>query len=281
MASKRRQPLIQEREDQHKRLRSRVECPVCCEVPTSGPLPVCRNGHTTCPQCKSDSCRVAMTDAVSLLASSIIENIDHKCPHEGCSHPMLPLEQLNTHKAECSYRPIVCPGAEELCGKKVAACLLLDHLLNHCKGSKPKGADVPHKDHAQKKKKVLMLKYSSVDLLNLLTNQNQKGRVITWKAQKYYLKYRTTEGGQNGNVECAVIDLDYEAPATEPKPTAKLVLHKVGDPNFNEGKTEIIRSVTSIDQHVDSDGFVFARKNVRMSASLTGRKWEVALDFSM
>jgi len=277
MASKRWEWLIQERKEQHKRLRSRVECPVCYEVPTSGPLPVCRNGHTSCPQCKRYSCpvcRVPMTDAVSLLASTIIENIDHKCPHEGCSHPMMHFEQLNTHKAECSYRPIVCPGAEELCGKKFAACLLLDHLLNECKGSKQKGTYNPHKDRAKEKMKVLMLKYSSDDLSNLLTKQ--RGRVITWKAHKYYLKYRTTESSQNGHVEFAVIDLDYEAPATEPKPTAKLLMHKLE--TLNEGKTEITRSV-----------IVFARKTVRMFASrrLTGspgfavRKWEVALNFSM
>ena len=35
-----------------KKLEEEIKCPVCLEVPTSTSIPVCRNGHTTCDQCK-------------------------------------------------------------------------------------------------------------------------------------------------------------------------------------------------------------------------------------
>ena len=33
-------------------LRKRVECPVCLEIPRSGPVFVCKNGHFVCQKCK-------------------------------------------------------------------------------------------------------------------------------------------------------------------------------------------------------------------------------------
>ena len=147
-------------------LRARVECPVCYEVPTSGPLPVCHNGHIVCRKCNrwvrvrvpspsmsfyvritylSSSrascpvCRTPMTGGVSLLASTVLERIDHKCPHEGCTAPWLPLQEMIRHKAECQFRPILCPASRYLCGKRVPACLLLDHILTECNGSERPG----------------------------------------------------------------------------------------------------------------------------------------------
>merc|ERR1719154_668903 len=47
-------------------MKDKVECPVCMEVPRSGPFPVCPNGHFVCSRCKSGACptcRVAMGNA--------------------------------------------------------------------------------------------------------------------------------------------------------------------------------------------------------------------------
>ena len=43
--------LQEEKTKLQESLRARVECPVCYEVPTSGPLPVCPNGHIVCRKC--------------------------------------------------------------------------------------------------------------------------------------------------------------------------------------------------------------------------------------
>ena len=51
-------------------LRSSLECPVCLEVPISGPFPQCRNGHLVCTKCKRSECpmcRVGLFDEKSLL----------------------------------------------------------------------------------------------------------------------------------------------------------------------------------------------------------------------
>ena len=52
-------------------LRSNIECPVCMEVPTSGPVPECPNGHIICRKCKRTNCpycRFRIGDGKSLLA---------------------------------------------------------------------------------------------------------------------------------------------------------------------------------------------------------------------
>jgi len=102
-----------ERTELHENLRSRIECPVCYEVPTSGPLPVCPNGHIICKQCnrtRCPVCRTRMTGGVSLLGSTVLESIDHKCPHEawGCPAYPLPLQEMLRHKTECQFRPAKC-----------------------------------------------------------------------------------------------------------------------------------------------------------------------------
>ena len=38
------------------KLKDNVECPVCLEIPWTGPVPVCPNGHLVCHDCKRDTC---------------------------------------------------------------------------------------------------------------------------------------------------------------------------------------------------------------------------------
>ena len=68
------------------KLRERVECPVCLEVPETGPISACPNGHLVCQKCtriNCPTCRSKMFDGKSLLASSVLENIEHKCRNVG------------------------------------------------------------------------------------------------------------------------------------------------------------------------------------------------------
>ena len=76
-----------------------------------------------------------MTNAVSLLSTTIIENIDHKCTNEGCTHEMMQLPELKIHKEKCPYRPITYPSPGAVCDKKVAACFLLGHIVDECMGT--------------------------------------------------------------------------------------------------------------------------------------------------
>merc|ERR1712126_228078 len=131
---------LKENKDKMKKLvselRSGIYCPVCLSVPTQGPVYVCPNGHTVCSTCKTTNCatcRTKMCDSTSLLAVTVINNIDHECPHLGCAQEV-PLPDLKEHKRTCEYKPINCPS--ESCSLSVAYNQLLDHLITDCKYSR-------------------------------------------------------------------------------------------------------------------------------------------------
>jgi len=89
------------------KLREQLECPVCMEVPTSGPLHVCPNGHFVCATCKQEecpTCRIQMSSGKSLLAVTVIENIKHKCKHGDCEK-LLYLADYKIHLEACPFNP--------------------------------------------------------------------------------------------------------------------------------------------------------------------------------
>ena len=99
-------------DDLVRKLRDKVECPVCFEVPKSAPVPVCPNGHVVCVRCAREecpTCRVRMQQGSSTLAVTVIENIAHICEYEGCDLEF-PLSELARHHAVCLARPAPCPG---------------------------------------------------------------------------------------------------------------------------------------------------------------------------
>lgn len=116
-------------------LEERVECPVCLDVPTTGPIYSCSNGHCICSSCYQGPaadcpvCRTKMFKNISMLAAAVVATIDHRCRHEGCLE-RLPVGEREEHRQVCPFRPITCPAHD--CEVKVAYSHLLDHLLNHC-----------------------------------------------------------------------------------------------------------------------------------------------------
>jgi len=110
------------------KLKENVECPVCMEIPRAGPMFVCPNGHFVCKKCKTGSCptcRVAMGAGKSLLAITVIENIDHKCKFVECEE-LFALDKLAAHEKICEHRIVRCPHS--LCTVEVALSKLLEHL---------------------------------------------------------------------------------------------------------------------------------------------------------
>jgi len=109
-------------------LKGKVECPVCLEIPRSSPAYVCPNGHIICNKCKKDSCptcRVAMGAGKSLLAVTIIENVDHKCKFVDCEE-LCAKDKLEFHEKICKHRTVDCPYEE--CSDKVVLSKLLEHF---------------------------------------------------------------------------------------------------------------------------------------------------------
>jgi len=93
-----------------KQLKSKVECPVCYEVPKRIPIPVCPNGHIVCQTCKRDDCpmcREPMQEgARSLLAATIVDNFLHNCDYTlyGCKVIQVKHAEIVKHLDICSYR---------------------------------------------------------------------------------------------------------------------------------------------------------------------------------
>ena len=107
-------------------LLDKLECPVCMSIPRSGPVPVCPNGHFVCSKCKTDSCptcRTVMGAGKSLLASTVLENIEHKCKFDDCEEKFA-LENIEQHEALCSHRIVSCPGP---CIQKAPLSKLVAH----------------------------------------------------------------------------------------------------------------------------------------------------------
>eukprot|EP00092_Neocalanus_flemingeri_P004979 GFUD01005355.1.p1 GENE.GFUD01005355.1~~GFUD01005355.1.p1 ORF type:complete len:419 (+),score=103.30 GFUD01005355.1:64-1320(+) len=123
---------MEEVEDEYEyllcQMKEKIECPVCMEIPRSGPVYVCPNGHFVCKKCKTGSCptcRVAMGDGKSLLAVLVIENIDHECKYDYCEE-VLGFDKLEDHEKQCKHRIVSCPHA--VCREEISLSKLLDHL---------------------------------------------------------------------------------------------------------------------------------------------------------
>ena len=57
-------------EDLVGKLRDKVECPVCLELPRQSPVHVCPNGHVICAGCVRTQCPTCRTNMVERVVSS-------------------------------------------------------------------------------------------------------------------------------------------------------------------------------------------------------------------
>ena len=136
------------------KLQEHVKCPVCLEVPTFGPIWSCPRGHLVCQACFQGLknvcplCRSRMANTVSLLANTVIKNIEHRCKFEteGCK-AMSGASEVEEHRRICNFRPIDCPSY--YCKSKVPFDNLVDHILNKCKNSFAKASGGKHRRVAE------------------------------------------------------------------------------------------------------------------------------------
>ena len=125
----------------------RVRCPVCLDVPTTSPVYSCPRGHLVCSPCSlgisatCPMCRTKMTKAVSLLAATVIEHLEHRCKFKGCE-ARLPLADMAAHRAVCEQRAVPCPATA--CRRTVAAAEVVQHILHTCTSSFATASHAPH-----------------------------------------------------------------------------------------------------------------------------------------
>jgi len=127
--------LLAKHDNLTNKIREHLECPVCFDVPKTGPIPVCTNGHFVCQTCKRDlcpSCRVKLQGGKSILASNLLNLIPHKCVFEDCQD-LFYLDRYESHLKICPHRLLKCPAVT--CTTKVSFSKLIDHVLNFCNES--------------------------------------------------------------------------------------------------------------------------------------------------
>ena len=111
------------------KIKDKVECPVCLDVPRRSPVPVCPNGHVVCQKCKKTdfcpTCRINIGLGKSLIAATILENIEHKCCFHDCDQEFR-LGDLEEHESVCPHRKVSCPFFK--CKTEVSLAKLVEHL---------------------------------------------------------------------------------------------------------------------------------------------------------
>merc|ERR1719481_400918 len=171
-------------------LRSSLECPVCLEVPITGPFPQCKNGHLVCANCKCTACpicRVGMAEEKNLLAAKLLDNLEHICKHKGCNESFS-RDNLEIHMKVCSYRKIKCPAPFKDCGVEVPICYLLDHILTECDGTEICN-DGGKLDLVKKMPLVESFKFDKVG------NFQYKGGAYQWQERFFYTTVEKDDGG--------------------------------------------------------------------------------------
>ena len=107
-----------------------------------GPVPVCSNGHIICRPCrdrirqeageevaKCPSCMVDLGNATSLIASRLVEKVNHECENDGCAE-MFKLSQLGGHQDICLFRKVRCPGSGHSCKLELPFNKVEKHIRN-------------------------------------------------------------------------------------------------------------------------------------------------------
>jgi len=208
------------------KLKEHVECPVCLDVPTSGPIYTCPNGHFVCPKCKGQmcpTCRGNMSNGKSLLAVTVIENIDHECNNDVCEES-LPLADLKLHRLCCPHRSVLCPAPAELCGKKLPLSKVYNHILKECTGSYNRVGNNNAKNNGEFPKH---FRYPSPVSFGL--NAHLKGYLFTRNNEHFYLSFEKFLG-------YTVLSLQLLGAAKECKEyEVTLAVHKIDDEEM-EGK---------------------------------------------
>ena len=74
-----------------------------------------------------------MGNSTSLLAKTLVENMEHKCNLAGCEE-IVPYKEYRKHQDDCKHRMVMCPGLEGCCDELIPFCKVEDHAISTCSG---------------------------------------------------------------------------------------------------------------------------------------------------
>ena len=75
-----------------------------------------------------------MGQGKSLLALTVIKNVEHECKFEGCNMK-LKFAKIKEHEDKCIWRLVLCPGKGLHCRALIPFCSVLNHV-KHCRDCK-------------------------------------------------------------------------------------------------------------------------------------------------
>ena len=75
-----------------------------------------------------------MGQGKSLLALTVIKNVEHECKFEGCNMK-LKFAKIKEHEDKCIWRLVLCPGKGSHCRALIPLCSVLNHV-EHCRDCK-------------------------------------------------------------------------------------------------------------------------------------------------
>ena len=198
-------------------LKERVKCPVCLELPTRGPIYTCINGHCVCSGCYQGNgspcpmCREEMVGSTSLLAVTVIKNLEHHCKHQGCDVKVI-LQDLEEHMKTCRFRLVGCPAIQ--CRKKVAYNLLDEHVASECRASTAKD---------EKTRRIVANSKIQATFSIRSTSHRTAGHFKTgtyvWKDRLFYLTNKPSSINRSRNLymqmlgseeDCAKVRIEYK-----------------------------------------------------------------------
>ena len=103
-----------------------------------------------------------MGQGKSLLALTVIKNVEHECKFEGCNMK-LKFAKIKEHEDKCIWRLVLCPGKGSHCRALIPLCSVLNHV-EHCRDCKWPPEQVLEEEEMRRSMKIKALNVGRPEL---------------------------------------------------------------------------------------------------------------------
>lgn len=110
-----------------------LECPICLELPRTGHISQCDNGHMLCKACRPKVnvcpiCNLQLRNVRNLFAETVVDYIPFPCKFkdDGCGEKLQNEERIK-HEKICPFRKVQCPCFEMCPEQRISLTKLQEH----------------------------------------------------------------------------------------------------------------------------------------------------------